>query len=44
MAVEYSFILLPQTFFVTISRKGGLKVVDSSGINVQAIVLSMKLL
>ena len=34
---------LPQTFVVTISRKGDLKVVDSSGISLH-IFLSMKLL
>ena len=44
MAVEYGFRALPQTYFATMSRKGELKVMDSSGINVQAIFLSMKLL
>jgi hypothetical protein len=44
MAVEYGFRALPQTYFVTISRKGELKVVDPSGVNVEAIFLSMKLL
>jgi len=34
MAVEYGFRALPQTYFVTISRKGELKVVDPSDINI----------